>query len=167
MFIVESGPAGPPHQCHYQQDQPGDQGANGKSQGGPCPSKQIIFHSFQSSSRIRLFSLGQTSSRPQILYSKLFIVMGIPWIFECTHYFAHGNHELAECLSTTEFVLRTIGCINLLRGCLIFFIFVCKESTLDKVGVPLIVWLSQGPSFSFETSAIKEKECTVFFPSSS
>ena len=59
--------------------------------------------------------------------------MGIPWIFECTHYFAHGNHALAECLSTTEFVLRTIGCINLLRGCLIFFIFVCKESTLDKV----------------------------------
>ena len=36
MFIVESGPAGPPHQCHYQQDQPGDQGANGKSQEGPC-----------------------------------------------------------------------------------------------------------------------------------
>ena len=139
MFIVESGPAGPPHQCHYQQDQPGDQGANGKSHGGPCPSKQIILHSFQSSSRIPLFLLGQTSSPPQILYSKLFIVMGIPWIFECTHYFAHGNHELAECLSTTEFVLRTIGCINLLRGCLIFFIFVCKESTLDKVGFPLIV----------------------------
>ena len=66
-------------------------------------------------------------------------MMGIPWIFECTHYFAHGNHELAECLSTTEFVLRTIGCINLLRGCLIFFIFVCKESTLDKVEFPLIV----------------------------
>ena len=61
--------------------------------------------------------------------------MGIPWIFECTHYFAHGNHALAECLSTTEFVLRTIGCINLLRGCLIFFIFVCKESTLDKVTI--------------------------------
>ena len=69
----------------------------------------------------------------QILYSKLFIVMGIPWIFECTHYFAHGDHANSECLSTTEFVLRAIGCINLLRGCLIFFIFVCKESTLDKV----------------------------------
>ena len=155
MFIVESGPAGPPHQCHYQQDQPGDQGANGKSQGGPC---NRFFSRRNSPS-------AHDPSRPQILYSKLFIVMGIPWIFECTHYFAHGNHELAECLSTTEFVLRTIGCINLLRGCLIFFIFVCKESTLDKVGVPLIVWLSQGPSFV--TSAIKEKECTVFFPSSS
>ena len=68
-----------------------------------------------------------------MLYSKLFIVMGIPWIFECTHYFVHGDHSDTECLSTTEFVLRTIGCINLLRGCLIFFIFVCKESTLDKV----------------------------------
>merc|ERR1712203_892957 len=60
--------------------------------------------------------------------------MGIPWIFECGHYFVHGNHAVAECLSTTEFVLRIIGCINLLRGCLIFFIFVCKESILDKIG---------------------------------
>ena len=32
--------------------------------------------------------------------------MGIPWIFECGHYFAHGDHAVAECLSTTEFVLR-------------------------------------------------------------
>ena len=29
--------------------------------------------------------------------------------------------------------MRTIGCINLLRGCLIFFIFVMKDSTLEKV----------------------------------
>ena len=38
-----------------------------------------------------------------------------------------------ECVSITEFVLSIIGCINLLRGCLIFAIFVCKDSILDKV----------------------------------
>jgi len=69
-----------------------------------------------------------------ILYSKLFTVMGILWIFECIHYLLHGDHRNMECLSSTEFILRTIGCINLLRGCLIFFIFVMKNSTLDKIG---------------------------------
>ena len=60
--------------------------------------------------------------------------MGILWVFECLHYLLHGDHQDTECLTTAEFVLRLIGCINLLRGCLIFFIFVCKESTLEKVG---------------------------------
>ena len=59
--------------------------------------------------------------------------MGILWIFECIHYLLHGDHRNMECLSSTEFILRAIGCINLLRGCLIFFIFVMKNSTLDKV----------------------------------
>ena len=69
----------------------------------------------------------------QVLYSKLFTVMGILWIFECIHYLLHDDHRNMECLTTTEFVFRIIGCINLLRGCLIFFIFVCKDSTRDKV----------------------------------
>jgi len=69
-----------------------------------------------------------------LLYSKLFTVMGILWIFECIHYLLHGDHRNMECVSSTEFILRTIGCINLLRGCLIFFIFVMKDSTLEKIG---------------------------------
>ena len=69
----------------------------------------------------------------QMLYTKLFIVMGIMWIFECIHYLVHGDHRNMECVSSTEFVLRIVGCFNLLRGCLIFFIFVCKDSILDKV----------------------------------
>ena len=68
-----------------------------------------------------------------MLYTKLFIVMGIMWIFECIHYHVHGDHRNMECISSTEFVFRVIGCINLLRGCLIFLIFVCKDSILDKV----------------------------------
>ena len=74
-----------------------------------------------------------------MLYSKLFIVMGILWVFECVHYLAHGDHEDVECVSISEFVLRVIGCFNLLRGCLIFFIFVCKDSILDKVLESLIL----------------------------
>ena len=68
----------------------------------------------------------------QLLYSKLFTVMGILWIFECIHYLLHKIWKM-DCVSSTEFVFRIIGCINLLRGCLIFFIFVCKDSTREKV----------------------------------
>ena len=68
-----------------------------------------------------------------MLYGKLFTVMGILWIFECIHYLVHGDHTNMECLSAFEFFIRIVGCINLLRGCLIFFIFVCKDSIVTKV----------------------------------
>ena len=70
-----------------------------------------------------------------VLYSKLFIVMGIAWIFECVHYVIHSDHTHTEehCNDTLELILRAISCFNLLRGSLIFFIFVCKYSILDKV----------------------------------
>ena len=70
-----------------------------------------------------------------VLYSKLFIVMGIAWIFECVHYLIHSDHTHTQelCYDTLELILRAISCFNLLRGSLIFFIFVCKDSILDKV----------------------------------
>ena len=70
-----------------------------------------------------------------VLYSKLFIVMGIAWIFECVHYLIHSDHTHTEelCYDTLELILRAISCFNLLRGSLIFFIFVCKDSILAKV----------------------------------
>ena len=71
---------------------------------------------------------------PQILFTKLFVVMGLLWV----HYLLHSHHQTTECLSSSEFILRAIGCVNLLRGCLIFFIFVCKESTLDKVPTTIL-----------------------------
>ena len=58
--------------------------------------------------------------------------MGILWIFKCVHYLLHMIWE-NNCVSSTEFIFGIIGCINLLRGCLIFFIFVCKDSTREKV----------------------------------
>ena len=70
-----------------------------------------------------------------VLYSKLFIVMGIAWIFECVHYVIHSDHTHSQehCYDTLELILRAISCFNLLRGSLIFFIFVCKDSILEKV----------------------------------
>ena len=72
----------------------------------------------------------------QVLFSKLFIVMGVLWVFECLHYLLHGDHRNTDCSSYTELVLRIIGCINLLRGFLIFLIFVWKDSIRDKVTPP-------------------------------
>ena len=76
-----------------------------------------------------------------MLYTKLFIVMGIFWIFECIHHLVHGDHKNIKCVTSTELVFRIIGCINLLRGCLIFFIFVCKTSILDKVPNRISLWI--------------------------
>ena len=68
-----------------------------------------------------------------MLFSKLFMVMGLPWIFESLHYFWHGDHSNTDCGSSVELVWRIIGCINLLRGPLIFYIFICKPSMREKV----------------------------------
>ena len=69
------------------------------------------------------------------MYGKLFTVMGILWIFEILHYLLHGDHEEddQDCLSPTELFFRALGVINLGRGVLIFYIFVCKDSVLSKV----------------------------------
>ena len=70
-----------------------------------------------------------------VLYTKLFIVMGISWTFECVHHLVHSDHTHTQtrCYDYVELFFRLMGCLNLLRGSLIFFIFVCKDSILDKV----------------------------------
>ena len=72
----------------------------------------------------------------QLLYTKLFIVMGILWIFEFIHYFVHGDNGDFMCSSFFKYFFRIMDGINLLRGCFIFFIFVCKDSILNKVISP-------------------------------
>ena len=69
------------------------------------------------------------------MYGKLFTVMGILWIFEILHFLLHGDHdeEGLDCLSPLELFFRALGAINLARGALIFYIFVCKDSILAKV----------------------------------
>ena len=62
-------------------------------------------------------------------------MMGVPWIFECVHYLLHGNHEdpSLNCLSTQEMIFRAFDVVNLGRGLLIFYIFVCKKAILSKL----------------------------------
>lgn len=55
-----------------------------------------------------------------ILNLKLFIVMGLSWIFEITATIFDKHHHL---WMVTDFV-------NLMQGVLIFFIFVCKRKVL-------------------------------------
>ena len=79
----------------------------------------------------------------QVLYTKLFIVMGIAWIFECVHHLVHSDHHHCG-HAGLELIFRLIGCLNLLRGSLIFFIFVCKDSILDKVSSKyLLIYLDR------------------------
>lgn len=64
--------------------------------------------------------------------------MGILWMFECLHYFHQGDHDDSAgtiCLSFSEILFRALGVINLARGLMIFYIFVCKDSILCKVTV--------------------------------
>ena len=56
-----------------------------------------------------------------------------PWTFECIHHLVHPDHSHTDCYDYLELFFRLMGCLNLLRGSLIFFIFVCKDSILDKV----------------------------------
>lgn len=75
-----------------------------------------------------------------MIYIKLCLVLGIPWIFECLHYLIHWNHEhlvvvLPEsyCASATEIFFRICGGLNISRGVFIFIIFVCKWTIWDKL----------------------------------
>lgn len=95
--------------------------------------------------------LWNVSSRLSLLL-KLFIVMGISWLFECVSSFY--SFEKSETLRTIETAWDLINCLQgnrlnphfwtiiltwFVPGVFIFFIFVCKSKVLDafqkKVGL--------------------------------
>ena len=72
----------------------------------------------------------------QILYTKLFSILGILWTFSFLHYLIHGNHSNTSCeeySSYIEIFFRIIDSFNILRGFFMFIIFVCKKNVLVKV----------------------------------
>ena len=76
----------------------------------------------------------------QVLFSKLFAILGILWIFSCLHYLLHGNHRGMPCGQTStkiEIFFRVTDSFNLLRGFFMFVIFVCKKNVLRKARVAL------------------------------
>ena len=72
----------------------------------------------------------------QILFGKLFSILGILWTFSFLHYLIHGNHSNTSCEeypSYLEIFFRVMDSFNLLRGFFMFLIFVCKKNVWQKV----------------------------------
>ena len=63
----------------------------------------------------------------QALCLRLFVVMGISWIFEIFHFLISDNQEdvgeLEKHQLVVEIVMKMIGSLNLSRGIFLFFIF--------------------------------------------
>ena len=71
----------------------------------------------------------------QILYGKLFSILGILWTISFLHYMIHGDHSNSceEYSTFLEIFFRMIDGLNLLRGFFMFLIFVCKRTVWSKV----------------------------------
>ena len=67
----------------------------------------------------------------QALCLRLFVVMGISWIFEIIHFVLHDNHPDSQI--ALEIVMKVIGSLNLSRGIFLFFIFLCKRRIVLRV----------------------------------
>eukprot|EP00092_Neocalanus_flemingeri_P019461 GFUD01021082.1.p1 GENE.GFUD01021082.1~~GFUD01021082.1.p1 ORF type:complete len:989 (+),score=143.59 GFUD01021082.1:2-2968(+) len=80
-------------------------------------------------------NIDEVTKEQIVLYGRMFLVLGIPWIFESIHYLAHGNHEHMQnsCSSNGEIFFRFISILNLCRGVFLFFIFVCKKPIWKNV----------------------------------
>ena len=62
-----------------------------------------------------------------VLFTKLFLIMGLSWLSECIHIELHGDHQdLHDCNFYLEVFLRVIGGLNMIRGFFIFMVFICK-----------------------------------------
>ena len=70
----------------------------------------------------------------QILYMKLFLILGILWTIETVHFFVH-NHYNEPC-QTNKYIkiaFRVLDSCNMLRGFFFFIIFVCKQNVRIKI----------------------------------
>ena len=78
-----------------------------------------------------------------MLFGKLFLVLGLPWVFESLHHLLHGNHlwkgkRFTPCSSDpVEVFFRITSAFNLLRGVFLFLIFPFKRSVWNKLALRL------------------------------
>ena len=79
----------------------------------------------------------------QVLYGKMFLALGLPWIFDVLHNLVHGNHEHMEgsCTSGGEILHRILSMFGLCRGVFLFLIFACKKSVWKKL--KKVKWLTK------------------------
>ena len=70
---------------------------------------------------------------------RLFVVMGISWIFEILHFLINDNQkegaELEKHQLVVEIAMKMIGSLNLSRGIFLFFIFLCKRRIVLRVSL--------------------------------
>ena len=69
----------------------------------------------------------------------MFLIMGLPWVFEIIHHFVHGNHtNTSPCANNfVEVFFRITSAFNLLRGLFLFIVFPCKWSIWQKLSARL------------------------------
>ncbi|XP_023334178.1 uncharacterized protein LOC111705760 isoform X2 [Eurytemora carolleeae] len=68
-----------------------------------------------------------------ILFSKMFIVLGVLWILECIHFFNHSNNCEKHGDMAAEIFFRIFDVLNQLRGVFIFLIFVFKKTIWEEI----------------------------------
>ena len=70
----------------------------------------------------------------QVLYTKLFLILGILWIIESVHFIIH-NHYGQPCqeYSFIGVFFRIIDSFNMLRGFFLFIIFILKKNVWKKI----------------------------------
>ena len=62
------------------------------------------------------------------MYGKMFLVLGIPWVFEGIHFFSHQRYQHGcHPGGFSETFFRIISIFNFSRGIFLFLIFVCKR----------------------------------------
>ena len=70
----------------------------------------------------------------QVLYMKLFLILGILWTIETVHFFVH-NHYNEPCQTSMyiKIAFRVLDSCNILRGFFFLIIFVCKRNVWIKI----------------------------------
>ncbi|KAK8747615.1 hypothetical protein OTU49_016496 [Cherax quadricarinatus] len=83
-------------------------------------------------SAYKLCSLNKSSEARMFqfsLYLKLFVLMGVTWIFEVISYFVQRKAKD----SNTNYVWLVFDMINIMQGLIIFVVFVCRRAVLIRV----------------------------------
>ena len=76
-------------------------------------------------------ALYSDTKEQMVLFTKLFLIMGITWLSECIHIELHGDHsDMVHCNFYLEVFLRILGGLNMIRGFFIFLVFICKPKIL-------------------------------------
>ncbi|XP_050719562.1 G-protein coupled receptor Mth2-like [Eriocheir sinensis] len=83
-------------------------------------------------SAYKLFSLSKSSEARTFqftMYLKLFVLMGVTWIFEVISFFVQRETYG----SSTNYIWIVFDLINIMQGPIIFFVFVCRRAVLVRV----------------------------------